>query len=255
MQHRYVPDLGDFSKFVVIDALSGRGELSTALVWYLVDPEHVGDTHKNDGKHTAYLDVDRRGFARCHPDLYARFQAIHRTGQKHVEVYERHAVLPNIRYFSESLSDGSQPDAGRASWRAGWLRRALACVGGADMVMLDPDNGLAGDLASVSSRSAEKYATLDECAGFYGKAERSLIVYQHGHRRGTIPQQADEALRRLTSRLGVRREDAFALRFHRGTSRCYLVVPAAGQGDALMQRARGIIDSPWGELGHFSLIR
>lgn len=254
MQHRYVPDLGDFSKFAVIDALSGRGEQHTALVWYLVDPEEVGDTHKNDGKHTGYLLSDRQGLADCHPVLYRTFQSINRTGQKHVDVYENENVLPNVRYFTESITYVGAALAEREAWRAGWLDRALAAADGAGMVVLDPDNGLAADRLSIRSRSAIKYATLDECSAFYGNGSRTLIVYQHTHRQGTVTQQTQRALSRLATRLGVRRSYAFALRFHRGTSRCYLVVPAASQVDTMRQRAADMIDRSWGERGHFSLI-
>lgn len=254
MQHRYVPDLGDFSKFAVIDALSGRGALRTALVWYLVDPNEVGDAHNNDGKHTAYLEDDRQGLAGCHPGLYQRFQSIHQTGEKHVGVYARHGVLPNVEYFDEPLSYGGQSLGERAGWRAGWLSRALGVVDRAELAVLDPDNGVAADRLSVRSLQAVKYTTLDECAAFYGGGRRTLVVYQHAHRRGAVAEQAGRALTRLTDRLGAARDSAFALRFHRGTSRCYLVVPGEGQADAIRLRAAAMVASRWGKAGHFSLI-
>jgi len=254
MQHRYVPDLGDFSKFAVIDALSGRGEDRTALIWYLVSPHEVGDQHNNDGKHTTYLEDDRQGMARCHPDLYQRFQAIHRTGEKHVGVYDRHRVLPNVRYFSEPLSYDGRPLSQREAWRAGWLNRALQTVADADIVVLDPDNGLMADRLSTRSQSAVKYAALDECKAFYASGQRSLIVYQHAHRQGTAEKQAGHALHRLAQHLGVERERVFALRFHRGTTRFYMVVPAANHHLNMRERAKSLIDSEWGKRGHFSLI-
>jgi len=254
MQHRYVPDLGDFSKFAVIDALSGQGEDRTALIWYLVDPHEVGDHLNNDGKHTNYLDNDRVGVADCHPELYKRFQAIHRTGEKHVGVYDRHNVLPKTDYFPEPLSYDGRPLTQRQAWRSGWLGRALEVVGRSDLVVLDPDNGLMGDRLSIRSRSAVKYATLDECAAFYAGGRRSLVVYQHAHRQGSAWEQASGALQRLGDRIGSPREDTFALRFHRGTTRFYLVVPARGKVHRLRQRAAAIIDSEWGARGHFSMI-
>ena len=254
MQHRYVPDLGDFSKFAVIDALSGRGELRTALIWYLVNPHEVGDQHKNDGKHTTYLDNDRQGIADCHPELYQTFQAIHTSGEKHVGVYARHDVLPNVSYFAEPLSYDGQALAEREPWRAGWHGRALQIAEDADVVMLDPDNGLMADRTSVRSQSAVKYATLDECKSFHAGGQRSLIVYQHAHRQGRAQEQAAASLDRLSRYLGIEREDAFALRFHRGTTRFYLVVPSIDQQQRMRERAQAIIDGQWGQRGHFSLI-
>jgi hypothetical protein len=254
MQHRYVSDLGDFSKFAVIDALSGQGEYRTALIWYLVNPHEVGDHHKNDGKHTTYLENDRQGMARCNPDLYQRFQAIHRTSEKHVGVYARHEVLPNVSYFPEPLSYDGRVLAEREAWRTGWLGRAVQTADDADVVVLDPDNGLLADRLSTRSQSAVKYATLDECAAFYANSQRSLVVYQHAHRQGSAVEQAAGALRRLSDHLGVEREHVFALRFHRGTTRFYLVAPAKHHQSTMRERAISIIDSEWGRRGHFSLI-
>ena len=254
MQHRYVPDLGDFSKFAVIDAFSGRGEHRTALIWYLVNPHEVGDHHNNDGKHTTYLERDRQGMAQCHPDLYQRFQAIHRTGEKHVGVYARHGVLPNVCYFPEPLSYDGRALTEREAWRAGWLGRAVEVADDADVVVLDPDNGLMADRLSIRSQSAVKYATLDECKAFYAGGQRTLIVYQHAHRQGSAAEQADKSLRRLSHHLQTKREHAFALRFHRGTTRFYIVIPANDQSGTMRERAASMIDSEWGKSGHFSLI-
>jgi hypothetical protein len=254
MQHRYVPDLGDFSKFAVIDALSDRGEDRTALIWYLVNPHEVGDHHNNDGKHTVYLENDRHGYAQCQPQLYERFQAIHRAGEKNVSVYSRHNVLPNIGYFDEPITYDGQKHSQREAWRAGWVDRATATAEDAGLVVLDPDNGLLPDRLSVRSQSAVKYASLDECSAFSGQGRRSLVVYQHAHRQGSAQTQASKALQRLANRLGVARGTVFALRFHRGTTRFYLVVPAAGKADLMRGRAEAAVNSAWGRLGHFSLI-
>ncbi|MFK7790656.1 MAG: hypothetical protein AB8C95_14325 [Phycisphaeraceae bacterium] len=254
MQHRYVPDLGDFSKFAVIDALSGSGRDPTALIWYLVDPEEVGDHHNNDGKHTAYLEHDRQGLAQCHPDLYKKFQVIHAAGEKSVEVYERHEVLPNINYFAEQVSYNGRSLKHREVWRKAWLERAMQTAYDSSLVVLDPDNGLLPGRLSIRSQSAIKYAALDECKAFYGDGQRTLVVYQHAHRQGSAAEQAENALTRLTSHLGIKRQDAFALRFHRGTTRFYLVACAKQKQCLLRDRAAAMIESEWGKRGHYSLI-
>lgn len=254
MQHRYVPDLGDFSKFAVIDALSGQGTLRTALIWYLVNPHEVKEAHNNDGKHTRYLEDDRVGYAKCNAALYRRFQAIHATGEKHVGVYARQHVLPNVNYFPEPLSYDGHSISERAAWRAGWLERALVRASESDLVVLDPDNGLSADRVLIQSQAAVKYATLDECAAFHNTGQRTLVVYQHAHRQGTVAQQADNALARLSRHLGVVRQDVFALRFHRGTARCYLVVPGNSDVSSMRDRAQAMVESAWGERGHFTLI-
>lgn len=254
MQHRYVPDLGDFSKFVVIDAISGKGREITSLIWYLVDPEEVGDYHNNDGKHTAYLSDNRHGYAQCHPQLYARFKAIHGTGVKHVRVYALRDVLPNVSYFPDLLSYADQTLIQREAWRSAWLKRALDISADADVVVLDPDNGLMPERLSIRSKSAIKYASLDECRAFYASGQKTLVIYQHAHRQGGAQVQASKSLQRLADGLNIPRESVFALRFHRGTTRFYLIAPAAGQEVVLRSRAAAVIESEWGRRGHFSLI-
>ena len=254
MQHRYVPDLGDFSKFVVIDALSGGGSLRTALVWYLVDPNEVGEAHKNDGKHTAYLKEDCHGYGACAPDLYKRFQSIHRAGVKYVGVYDDYGVIPSITYFAEPLSYGSVSLRQRDAWRMAWLDRALCSASEADLVVLDPDNSLLPERLSARSKSAIKYATLNECAAFYGGGKQTLVIYQHVHRQGSADQQADRALQRLSTHLSVPRSHTFALRFHRGTTRFYLVVPANQHREQIRAAADNILAGEWGRRGHFSMI-
>lgn len=254
MQHRYVPDLGDFSKFAVIDSLSAQGTDRTALIWYLVNPHEIDEAHNNDGKHTTYLDDDRLDYADCHPELYKRFQAIHATGEKHVGVYSRHNVLPNMGYFPEPLTYDGQALTQREAWRSSWLERAMQTAADADLVVLDPDNGLMSDRLSIRSKSAIKYASLDECAAFYAGGKRSLVVYKHAHRQVAAQEQASRALHRLSEHLGVDRANTFALRFHRGTTRFYLVVSAQHQQRIMRERANSIINSDWGKRGHFSLI-
>lgn len=255
MQHRYVPDLGDFSKFAVIDALSGNGDLRTALIWYLVNPHEIDEAHNNDGKHTTYLNNDRNGYASCHPRLYHRFQRIDATGEKHVGVYARHNVLPNICYFQEYLSYKKLAPAQRGVWRNGWLDRARQHAEQADLVVLDPDNGLMPERITARSKSAIKYASLHECQVFFGGGKRTLVVYQHAHRQGSAHQQAERALSRLSNELGVSRADTFALRFHRGTTRFYLVIPGGDHKDHAHAAAEQLIASEWGRRGHFSLLR
>lgn len=260
MQNRYVPDLGDLGKFGLIRALArpgAPGGLRVGLAWYLVD---LGEAN-NDGRHVTYLDAGdpRRAALRdCDPVLFDAVAAIRNAGEQHVAAYRLRAVAGAARsctYFEEPLGfEGTTRRAERERVRGLWLERAAAAVDGCDLVLLDPDNGL--EVASVhpSSPRGVKYATLGECARFFDPRRRSLVVYQHASRRGSVVQQAEGALARLAGALGTPRDRCFALRFHRGTSRLYLVVPAAAHRDLLRARARAMVRGPWGRNGHFTLL-
>jgi hypothetical protein len=260
MQDRYVPDLGDYSKFGVIRALARPGAadgLRVGLVWYRVD---LGEQNA-DGRHVGYLDLDgaaRERYRAPDPDVYDRMRAIRRAGLRSVTAYRLREVAGpagRVRHAEDLLDlDGLPTPAARAAARAAWLDRALAVVDDAELVVLDPDNGLEVASVSPTSRRGVKFATLAECAAFSARGRRSLVVYQHAHRGGPVARQADAALERLAARLEVQRARCFALRFHRGTSRLYLVVPGSGNAAVLRRRAEAMVTGPWGRLGHFSLV-
>ncbi|MEM6552461.1 MAG: hypothetical protein AAF750_10105 [Planctomycetota bacterium] len=253
MQDRYVPDLGDFSKFIVIDALAGgcvaggvplRVGLRVGLVWYRVE---LGEAN-NDGNHTAYLEAEgaeRERYRACWPAGYDRLRRLWgdvRRGRvkRGVAVYRRRRVLGErepVVYVEDRLDLSMQRGAAeRRAAREAWLAQAVKQVEGCGLVVLDPDNGLSVKSVSPWSVRGVKYATPAECGVFAGDA-RSLVVYQHATRRGTLAEQADRGLTRLAEATGRQRGSCFALAFRHGPCRLYLVVPADGHAEALRERA------------------
>ena len=94
MQHRYVPDVGDFGKFGLIAALAagdaGGEALSVRLVWYLTEPELdlAGNPANRDGRHVndLRLAATRAGRYRdCAPSLYDHLAAILADGLRDVK--------------------------------------------------------------------------------------------------------------------------------------------------------------------------
>ncbi|MCG8509577.1 MAG: hypothetical protein MI741_10160, partial [Rhodospirillales bacterium] len=71
---------------------------------------------------------------------------------------------------------------------------------------------------------------------------------------GCMDEQINSALDLLSDTLNAPRTESFALRFHRGTSRAYLIVPGHGMATTIRQRADHMIAGPWGQMKHFTLI-
>ncbi len=238
VQNRYVPDLGDYSKFGVIRALA-RDDLAVGLVWYLNPDEEAN----NDGRHRAYLHrqgAQRDAFRDCLPGVYDALRRIDLAGERHVGAYRRRGVAGVRVWVEEPVPP--------ADARTAWAERGRRRVEGCGLVVIDPDNGLAPEGAGPTP----KHATLDECAMWFDRRRRSLVVYQHAHRRGTVEQQIRAAMQRL--RDALKADEVLALRFHRGTSRSYLVVPAEPHLGLLRRRAEAMVAGPWGRHGHFSLV-
>ena len=114
----------------------------------------------------------------------------------------------------------------------------MAAIGAANIVFLDPDNGIAGK-CSKYSKKAPKYAFPDELRRLnaFGK---TVVVYQHQHRRGTLADQVNS----IFMQFGV--ATAFAVSFHAFTVRIYYVFPASeSDGQLLRQRATQFVAGGW----------
>ena len=268
MQHRYVPDLGDFSKLAVIRQLARPGlseGLKTGVVWYLNQPESdkEGNLLNNDGRHRGYLllpEGERRKYRDCEPLLFDQLKSIHISGKQDVREYRRLQILGGRRkcvYFEDFVSAEKSAStritsAQRIKHRESWFRRAKQKVSDCEVIFLDPDNGLLPSSISIEKSEAAKYATIDECVALYEAGRRSLIIYQHVHRRGSAEKQSSAHMAALVSALGPIGA-CFALRFHRGSARFYIVVATPQHAEALSRRAQEMIAGLWGEHRHFTL--
>lgn len=140
MQNRYTGDIGDFGKYALLKALAGN-DLRLGVHWYLNEDEKG---NKRDGGLTKYWDLRE-----CDPPLYDKLQAIVKPRERlerKVSRVEQDEVLPQRTiFYSDPLGFRDLPfwnRAGRASLREEWNRRALDAMAEADIVFMDPDNGI-----------------------------------------------------------------------------------------------------------------
>lgn len=253
MQDRYTGDQGDFGTYGLLRALCAPAgdaspPLTLGVVWYLFP--HVEDNR--DGKHVAYLTAsahNHRRFKSCDPSLYDGLKAIVDSGRRNVARIREDGILPaGTSFFEEELTFGDLPAVGPAArlarqrHRDGWTARACDAMTGCDVVFLDPDNGIEVRSAPRLGNRGPKYAFFDDL-GPYAARGQSLIVYQHLGRRASTRAQVDAALARLTERLDGC--DPFALVYHRGTARAFLVIPAKRHARILRARANRLLRSAW----------
>lgn len=249
MQDRYTADLGDFGKYGLLNALAADADadappLTLGVQWYRVPDEN----HLNDGKFTGYLrrtPANEEQFRACAPKLYDQLSRLVSKGRRTLDAVERDAVLPaTTTYFSRPLTyDGLNPARGRrAAHRAQWHADALDTLKRCDLVFLDPDNGLECAVSATAS-AGPKYALISEAAAFAERGQ-SLAIYHHIGRRDSARTQVVRQLRRLASACPTSGAP-FALRWHRGTSRVYLVVPSIAHAALLRRRALKFLTPPW----------
>jgi hypothetical protein len=247
MQDRYAGDVGDFLNFGLLRWLIGDGPLRLGVVWYLVPDE----SHNGDGKHIGYLDPSSvlGGTLRpLDPDLYDRLSDIVVTGRRSVAALDGAGVLPvgTVTHAAPLTFAGlaSGDRAARVDRRARWLADALAATQGADVVFVDPDNGLRRDDHATGAyrNRAEKHAYLSEIGSLLARGQ-SVVAYHHADRSAPVEVQAQRRMDEIADQLGA--TPLGAVRARRGSTRLFLVIPDAAHRPALSARLAALDESSW----------
>ena len=170
MEDGYVGDIGDYGKYGLLRAVTSSG-LSLAVNWYWVRPVEPSGKKSgprprpNDGKYISYLDRPE-AYRHYDPPLFDRLGEIVR-GKRSVQEVENSGICEAV-FFREPLIGEK---------RAEWHQQALHKTQGAEVVFLDPDNGL--ETANMRRRGLlkEKHAAWQEVKDYYDR-EQSVILYQ-----------------------------------------------------------------------------
>ena len=248
MKDQYAGDVGDFGKFGLLRALvsgaDGGPEFRLGVIWYLTP-----DDNSSDGRHTSYLrDSKEREYRSCDPHVYDRLRAVVREDRRSVAGMVQDGVLPpDTLFYTKLLSFSGIPLAQRLRVRERWASGAYETMGAAQLVFLDPDNGLAPPSWRPRSKTAPKHAPLPEIEPLMAR-DRSVVIYHHLSMREPHPVQIERWLTRIARHASVA---PFALRFRRGSGRAFFVVPASAHVGPLRHRAEMLITGQWGQRGHF----
>ncbi len=251
MQDRYLGDIGDFAKFGLLRELMASGAAKRlGVLWYLVPDE----SHTNDGRHISYLEEspgNHERFRRCDPSLYDTLGGLVRGGTRCVSAIGRSGLLPpGTLFHNQALSYRGVRKADRKAHRGEWLTVASKLSESTDLVFLDPDNGLEVGVDRHAAKGP-KYTYYDDLDALNGE-DRTLIVYQHANRHGSMLEQIQGRLGDLQRRLGRPAESLFALRWRRISPRAFLVASASGHRKTLRARAQSMLNGSWG--AHFEMI-
>lgn len=231
VQDRYAGDVGDFIKLGLLRHLTSPvihdwAGFRLGINWYLTPDE----AHNADGKHVGYLSRENgwHGALRaCDPDLMRCLSEVV-ARERSVAALESSGALPaDSSVYREVLRDGFD-DGVRRRWHA----QAVDCLGDAEVVFADPDNGVR--VASRGSKS-HKYALLHELAD-YARLSQSLVVYHHADRSADAQTQARRRLDELA--VGVDQYPVGAIIGRRGTCRFFLVTATDMHHEALSLRLR-----------------
>jgi hypothetical protein len=250
MQSRYVADIGDFAKYGLLRALTAPGSWRPrlAVLWYLVPDE----THNEDGRHIQYLSANadqQQQWMACDSALYGCLKSLVDLDRRSIWGVQKAGILPGAVFHGEPLAyKRGESLPLREKRRAEWLSGASAKCEQADVVFLDPDNGLEVKTGRLTKKGP-KYVYFEDLHCLAGD-HRSLIIYQHTTRQASALAQIRHRLGQLKDHFP--RREPFALRFRRVSSRAFLIVPSQEHERSLRARARLFLQGPWN--AHFELV-
>ena len=231
MQNRYAGDVGDFGKLGLL-RISAHSGLKLGINWYLSEDED----HNNDGKHISYL--TNPIYDACDPELRGKLGYMVYGNQRSVRAMEEMDLMPGCVYFSQVVPSSVKD-------RPGWHQQALLQLRNADMVFLDPDNGL--EVKSISSSNHFKYVFRSEIEDYYTTGH-SVIFYNHrSHESDAI---YFSRVKELLSASSLSSASLIGLRFSRGTARDYIILSQPEHSHIIESCIQELLRSPWAQ--HFS---
>ena len=154
MQNRYAGDVGDFGKLGLLRQLTST-QLKIGVNWYLAPNE----SHNDDGKHIAYISDEK--YKGCDDALRNSLGEI-LNSQRSVSALEIMDLVPNAVYYHDELCSPSSTPS-----RCDWNIKALEALSSADIVFLDPDNGLLVKSVSPRSTKSNKYVLSNEITDYF----------------------------------------------------------------------------------------
>ncbi len=260
MQDQYVGDIGDFGKYGLLRHLTGMRSnaasgdaLSLGVVWYLFP-----DGGNNDGKFTKYLcnpSAKHKKLRECDPELYDDLYkiVIDKKDRRVVRVQESGILAENTVYYERCLSyePGESPSSKNLR-REAWLEGALEATAKANVVFVDPDNGIASEKVTPWHKKGPKYVFMEDLCQFT-KRGQSLVIYHHLGRWAKAEKQIRDGAKRLQQYLDLP-DLPWSLWYHRGTARAYFIVPLERNRAVLESRLKSFLDSPWCKQGHFERV-
>ena len=164
---------------------------------------------------------------------------------------ENAMLLPeDTLFYSAQLAYTPQmPMALREQVRECWRRGALKATADADIVCMDPDNGIAREEKQFK-KDGPKYTYISDLRAFWERGQ-SLVVYQHMPMDRTARGRTPEIAAQLQGEFEV---EPIPMLFSWGTSRTFFVVPQPDEnGEAIHRRTVGMMETLWRE--HFEWVR
>ncbi len=225
MKNQYFGDINDYRKYGLLRILQSKANGRLLVAWMLTP-----DDGSRDGGFRSYLQ-DPGTWMGYDPQLFTGLAGLLRpASMPEVSLIERSTLLPRTSYYSATV-----PDAGeeRDAWRQGLLRAARD----ADLVFVDPDNGIEIPSKPVGRKGSSKYVTWRELRGLW-ETGCSVLIYQH-FRREPRAVFATRMKSELRERTGARFIEALR------TPHVLYLLAAQGRDETRFREAVALLPQRW----------
>lgn len=257
MQNRYTGDVGDFGKYGLLRWIVQQNEpkhLRLGIHWYLAAPEN-----NNDGgsRVRRYLDENDE-YRDCDPELYAFLQTIQRRKVRQggelpraVATIQQSGILPSTTSFFDDLLTfrhfavrGKGVKQQRVTYRKAWHTRAMNKMAPANLVFLDPDNGLERKSTKSHHARGPKYIYFDELDAFVNR-KQTTIVYQHANmERGGFTNYLRQLMSTMSRRYAKKVSSPCCCLYRPHGPRAFIVLPIGVIGKHVVKRTTQIATHP-----------
>jgi hypothetical protein len=195
MKNQYFGDINDYRKYGLLRGLQSLGHGRLLVAWMLTP-----DDGSRDGGRRSYL-RDPDTWMRYDPTLFIGLAGMLRSPSvPEVSLIERSPLLPRAFYYAAVVPDARKE---RDEWRQG----LLCAAHDADLVFVDPDNGIEVPSKPVGCKGSSKYVTWREVRDIW-EMGCSVLIYQH-FRRERRTTFAERLTAELRARVGARFTAAF----------------------------------------------
>lgn len=233
MKNQYFGDIGDYGKYGLLRFLAMRGVI-IAINWYLTT-----DDQSNDGNIRGYLAREKDRV--YDPYLFDVLREFSVRNERDVRHFAARGMIPGATYFDE-IVDPAVPMLNAAEKRIArerWHHEALATCDGADLVFMDPDNGLRAG-KPTARKDAMKFVYASEVEDYYERGQ-DVVYYCHKGRR--TDSQWEKAKR-------VMRENCpdatlMGITYHRGTQRSYIFVIHPERQERYHTLLKDFLETEW----------
>lgn len=227
MQDRYAGDIGDYGKIALLKALQAQ-ELSVGVNWYKTDAPEVeknpdGSYKQDDGK---YAITEK--YRCCDQTLAEKLLDIFHSNNRSISALEKADLIPGAIYYNEPVTVNN---------RATWHKAALEKLRPADIVFLDPDNGMLVKSVGKGSIRSVKYTFYEEVHDYINQSQ-SVLIYNHRSRK---PEEKyfREICERLQCHTGIAADSILKITFPKYSVRDYLAVPVSEDHSIKIRKSIG----------------